>query len=112
MRRPSESNVLLAVARVTGVSRHFLTGQSRRALFVRARAVAAIALRRFRCMSWPEVGHTLNRSHSTVIELVGTYEQDRRIRADVEKVSEILHALNDSENSAPKAAQLERNPVP
>ena len=77
-----EIDALMAQAgRVTGVPRYFMRHGDRRPWFMRARAVAAIALRDQLELSYPRIGRELHRHHASVISLIRHHREDDEVRA-------------------------------
>lgn len=92
MSRPSIDHIFSAVSQVTGVGRGILRCRSRNPMVVRARALAAAAMRDLREMSYPEIGRELHRSHSSIIELLRQHRMDEDFRRDIWQVADRLNA--------------------
>lgn len=60
-------NVIAAVCALYGVTEEMLRGKRRTAYLARVRQICAFLLRSRSGLSYPEIGHTLNRDHSTMI---------------------------------------------
>jgi len=89
----TEAEVYRAVCQVTGLNRYWLRTSLMRDHFCQARVVAALALRDWCDMSWPQIAASLNRAHSSVIEIHRRRASDQEVVEDLQRVHERLRQL-------------------
>lgn len=77
--KPLATKFIDEVSAISGVHRRDILGDYRFGFTVDARAVIAICLRR-RGVSYPVIGKALNRDHTSIINLVRTF--DKRVEAN------------------------------
>ena len=84
---PQAEAVLVAVTRVCSVHAWFLRHGDRRPWLMQCRATAALAMRA-QGLGWRRIARALNRSPSSVVELVERYAEHQPTRELVGRVSE------------------------
>jgi chromosomal replication initiator protein len=90
--------ILLAVGRFYGINADELKGKSRHKQIVVPRHIAMFLLREDAHLSTPDIGHLLNRDHTTVLhalkQVVSDIARDGPSRAAIRGVRDVLNAGN------------------